>query len=689
MEENEPGRRSSATTWLQVLEQRTALHPERQGYCFTSDGENQEAGLTYAELDRQARTVAARLQALCLPGSRAILLYPPGLEFISGLFGCWYAGIIAVPAYPPRSAHHVGSLATLGAIAADSEPAVVLTAARSRSMIEAAQRAVPALTGVPTLATDSDSTETADSWRDPQVTGESVACLQYTSGSTATPKGVVLTHSNLLENSAVIRECFGHSAASQGVIWLPPYHDMGLIGGVLQPLFAGFPVTLMAPAAFLQRPIRWLHAITRFGGTTSGGPNFAYELCIKQTRPEDRAGLDLGTWDVAFNGAEPIDPRTIDRFVEAFAPCGFRREAFYPCYGLAESTLIVSGGEKSAAPVVQSICPEEMEKHRVVRPIADRPSKSFVGCGRARSAESIVIVDPATRRPCDAGRIGEIWTRSASVASGYWRNAKATAEVFNDRLDGSGEGPFLRTGDLGFLDGDELFVTGRLKDLIIIRGRNHYPHDIEQSVQESHSALRPASGAAFSVSEDAMERLVVVQEVERTQRDSDLDAVIATIRQAVAEKHDLAIFAVMLVKPGQIPKTSSGKIRRDACRTAYLKGQLEQLAFWKQAFEPAEDESPELDPETSEEASLSAEQLEDLITEKVAAAVGVPPGEIEPAEPFARYGLDSAGAVELAGTLSDLLGRELSGTLFYDYPSPHELALHLAGLPAPAPNVTH
>ncbi len=386
--------------------------------------------------------------------------------------------------------------------------------------------------------------------------------------------------------------------------------------------------------------------------------------------PEDRAALDLSTWDVAFNGAEPIEPRTIDRFVEAFAPCGFRREAFYPCYGLAESTLIVSGGEKKAAPVVQSICPEEMEKHRVVRPSADGPSKSFVGCGRAHSAGSIAIVDPATRQPCAAGRIGEIWTQSASVARGYWRNGEASAEAFNARLAGSADGAFLRTGDLGFLDGDELFVTGRLKDLIIIRGRNHYPHDIEQSVQESHAALRPASGAAFSVSDDAMERLVVVQEVERTQRDSDLDAVIATIRQAVAERHDLAIFAVMLVMPGQVPKTSSGKIRRDACRALYLDGQLEQLAFWKQAFEPAEDESPEVPSKASEETSLSAEQLEDLITEKVAAAVGVPAGEIEPTEPFARYGLDSAGAVELAGTLSDLLGRELSGTLFYDYPSP-------------------
>lgn len=674
-------------SWVQLLRDRASQCGDQRAYAFMSGDDSLESSLTYAQLDRQARAIARRLLDANAVGGRALLLYPPGLEFIAGLFGCWYAGITAVPAYPPRSAQHASSLATLDAIARDSEPAIVLTSGRQRSALESAAVSVSTFKTIPILSTDDLPGEFADLWREPQQAGNSLACLQYTSGSTGSPKGVMLTHENLLNNSQLIRDCFEHNSDSRGVIWLPPYHDMGLIGGVLQPLYVGFPVTLMAPAAFLQRPMRWLAAISQFRGTTSGGPNFAYELCLKQARPEELAGLDLSSWTVAFNGAEPIDPGTIDRFCEVFGPCGFRREAFYPCYGLAESTLIVTGGEKSGAPVVHSTKMACLETSATETAIAESSEKSFVGCGRARNGGSVDIIDPSTRAACAPGKVGEIWVRGTSVAQGYWRKPQETSETFAATRADNGDGPYLRTGDLGFLENGELFITGRLKDLIIIRGLNHYPQDIELTAQTSHPALRPAGGAAFSVSSRSAEQLVIVHEVERTSRNADPDTIITAIRQAVAERHDLQVAAVVLLTPGRLPKTSSGKTRRSACRAAYLSNTLEALAQWTLPVE-APVEVPVEASEKSHDgpAFLNAEAIENLIVEKVAAALKVSSDQIDPAEPFARYGLDSVGAVGLAGDLETALGRELPGTLFYDYPSARDLSRHLAGLPPVPPN---
>jgi acyl-CoA synthetase (AMP-forming)/AMP-acid ligase II/acyl carrier protein len=669
-------------SWVQLLRDRASQSGDQHAYAFMSGDDTLESSLTYGQLDRQARAIAQRLLDANAGGGRALLLYPPGLEFIAGLFGCWYAGVTAVPAYPPRSAQHAGSLATLDAIARDCEPAIVLTAARLRATLESAAASVSTLKSTTILSTDDLPEDAADSWHQPELAGKSLACLQYTSGSTGSPKGVMLTHENLLSNSQVIKECYEHSSSSRGVIWLPPYHDMGLIGGVLQPLYVGFPVTLMAPAAFLQRPMRWLAAISKFGGTTSGGPNFAYELCCKQARPEELAGLDLSSWTVAFNGAEPIDPGTIDRFCEAFGPYGFRRAAFYPCYGLAESTLIVTGGEKLNAPVVHSTNVASLEAATAQTAIVEGNEKSFVGCGHARNGGSIEIIDPSTRAACAPGKVGEIWVRSSSVAQGYWRKPQETSATFAATRADNGEGPFLRTGDLGFINGDELFITGRLKDLIIIRGLNHYPQDIELTAQTSHPALRPAGGAAFSVTAGPSEQLVIVHEVERTSRNADPDAIITAIRQAVASRHDLQVSAIVLLTPGRLPKTSSGKTRRSACRTAYLSGTLEPLAHWTLPIEIAEPAAPA--PQDGP-PPLDAEGIENLIVEKLAATLNVSTDEIDPAEPFARYGLDSVGAVGLAGDLENALRRELPGTLFYDYPSARDLSRHLAGLPPVTP----
>jgi acyl-CoA synthetase (AMP-forming)/AMP-acid ligase II/acyl carrier protein len=639
-----------------ALRKRAAAAADDVGYIFLVDGEVEELCFTYGQLDRRARAIAVMLREANATGGRALLAYPPGLEFIAALFGCWYAGVTAVPVYPPRSAQHAAAAATLAAIANDCRPLVVLTVCSLVPIVTDLK-----LPAVAVLATDPTDEPTAEEFQ--AVHSNTLACLQYTSGSTGEPKGVMLSHANLLNNSAIIQQCFGSTSQSRGVIWLPPYHDMGLIGGILQPLFAGFPVTFISPAAFLQRPARWLQAITRYGGTISGGPNFAYDLCVQRISDEDRRTLDLSTWKVAFNGAEPIDPGTLDRFVKAFGPYGFRREAFYPCYGLAEATLLVSGGEKSAVPILQKIKNSSQSKE-----------KTLVSCGRPRPAGSVLIVDPQLRTACADQSIGEIWVRSGGLPRGYWQKPGESQEIFQARLRDSQDSPFLRTGDLGFVHNDELFITGRLKELIIVRGINYYPQDIEQTVQSCHPALRPGYGAVFSMAADGPEQIVILQELERVARNSPADDIIEIIRQAVAEWHELQIGAILLLRPGQILKTSSGKIRRGACREAFLDGTLHLIARWDQPTELPISSQPA--PETTMPRSL--DQIEAFLALQMAKLLNVTADEINPDDTFARYGLDSSSAAVLAANLTTALGRDVPITLFYDYPSPRDIAGHLA-----------
>jgi acyl-CoA synthetase (AMP-forming)/AMP-acid ligase II len=378
--------------------------------------------------------------------------------------------------------------------------------------------------------------------------------VQYTSSSTASPKNVVLTHSNLLHNSAILQRTLGHSPESVGAIWLPPYHDMGLIGGLLQPLYCGFPVFLMSPLHFLQRPLRWLDMITRYRATTSAGPTFAYELCVRRTTAEQRATLDLRSWDAAVVGAEPINAATLERFAAAFAPCGFRPAVFRPSYGLAEATLMVTS--------------------RTGPHTLDDRAPALVSCGGPRPGQRVLVVAAESRVPCPSDVIGEIWVAGPSVARGYWNRPEETEAAFGGCLATTGEGPFLRTGDLGFVHEGELFVTGRLKDVIIIRGRNHFPDDIERTVARSHPSLSACGGAAFSVVADGEEQLVVLQEVDRHDRQPDSDGIADGIRCAVMESHDVRVVSVLLVRAGRLPRTTSGKIQRFACRDAYLAGTL-------------------------------------------------------------------------------------------------------------------
>jgi acyl carrier protein len=566
------------TTLIDLLRWRASHQSRRRAYTFQEDGEAGERSVNYGELDRQARIIAARLQALGVAGGeRALLFYPPGLEYVAAFLGCLYAGVIAVPAYPPRLNRPISRLRT---IMQDSKAIVALTTTHILSNLERRFAHAPEMKSLRWMATDDGNNPTGE-WHPPEIGGNTPAFLQYTSGSTGAPKGVIVTHGNLLHNLGMIYHGLGHTPNSQMVIWLPPYHDMGLIGGVLQPLYGGFPAALMSPVSFLQRPLGWLQTISRLRADSGGGPNFAFDLCSRKITPEEWATLDLSSWEVAFCGAEPIRRETLERFTATFAPCGFRREAFYPGYGLAEATLLVTGGSRTAPPVVLSVEGAALERDRVVATSSagDEGSRTLVGCGRALADQKVIVADPKSLTQCSSDRVGEIWVSGPSVAQGYWGRLEETEHAFGAYLAGTGEGPFLRTGDLGFLHQGELFVTGRLKDLIIIRGRNHYPQDIEHTAEQSHAALRPGGCAAFSVETDEGEQLVIIQELERRfVRSADVGEVVASIRRAVAKHHELRVHAVVLIRTGSIPKTSSGKIQRRATRAAYLGGTLTTVA---------------------------------------------------------------------------------------------------------------
>ncbi|MFL6196687.1 MAG: amino acid adenylation domain-containing protein, partial [Thermoanaerobaculia bacterium] len=682
MKEPTVGPEIGAATVAGLLHGRALERPEQVAFTFLADGEAESGRLTYGELDRRAAAIAAALAETVPAGERALLLYPPGLDFIAAFFGCLYAGVVAVPAYPPRPNDR--SQSRLRSIAKDATPRAALTtgailagAMEARGLLAVA----PELAGLRWIATDGLEAGSA-AFAGPEPDPESVAFLQYTSGSTAAPKGVMVTHANLLHNERMIGAAFRMEEESVVVGWLPLYHDMGLIGNVLQPIHAGGRCVLMPPVSFLQRPMRWLEAISRFRGTTSGGPNFAYELCLRKATPEALAGLDLSSWRVAFNGAEPVRASTLERFAAAFAPCGFRPEAFYPCYGLAEATLFVTGGLAGTPPRVTAV--EE--------------SRPVVSCGVSWMGQRVVVADPETGAERSAGEEGEVWIAGPSVARGYWNNLEATERDFNAFLT-TGEGPFLRTGDLGFFGDGELYVTGRLKDLIILRGRNLYPQDLELTAEQAHPDLRPGNGAAFPVDEGGEERLVIVHEVERRRRDG-FEEVAEAVRRAVAEEHEVQAQEVVLIRQGSLPKTSSGKVQRRLCRDLYLEGGLTVVGRSALArAEPAAEPALVLTrgmlaglPETERRPLLVA-----WLRERAAAVLGVPASALVSGQALTALGLDSLSAVELKGSveaeleiplpladllqgadlaeLADRLLAGLEGTGTADVPAPRALSL--------------
>ncbi|HEX8174593.1 MAG TPA: amino acid adenylation domain-containing protein, partial [Pyrinomonadaceae bacterium] len=665
---NHPHGDNGWSTFIDILRWRAESQPERPAYSFLTDGEMAEAQLTYGDLDRHARMVAARLQALGAEGERVLLLYPPGLEYISAFFGCLYAGAIAVPVYPPRMNRN---LLRLQAIAADAQAKAALTTSTVLSRIRPLLGQAVELESLEWLTTDG-LPGGEDDWREPSVNGDTIAFLQYTSGSTGIPKGVVLTHSNLLHNSRLLEHAFAYTSESRCVTWLPMYHDMGLIGGIIQPLYGGFACTLMSPISFLQRPARWLQAITRARGTISGAPNFAYDLCVRKISPDERAELDLSSWDVAFNGAEPIRYDTLERFAAAFESCGFRREAFHPCYGLAEATLIVTGSKTSALPVRKLAQATAIEQHRVVQTTeTDRDARTIMSCGGLLPEQKVLIVHPESLTRCAPEQVGEIWVQGASVAQGYWNRPQETEHTFHAVLHEADEGKYLRTGDLGFLDGGHLFVTGRLKDLIIIRGLNHYPQDIELTVERSHTALRPGGGAAFSVTENGEERLVIVHELSH-RRLPNLTEVFESIQRAIAEEHELQVYTILLIKPGSIPKTSSGKIQRHACRAAFLAGSMDAIGVWN-ANRSSESEA-QAQPSPSSTNAREPEAIADWLIAQLAKKVGLQASQIDANQPIISYGLDSLMAIEFMHGLESALDIRLPMASFFESQSISELA---------------
>jgi 8-amino-7-oxononanoate synthase len=648
------------------------VQPDAAAFYFLNDGEQDEVRLTYAELDRSSRAVAAMLTADGIAGERVLLLYPPGLDFICGFFGCLYAGATPVPAYPPRRNRN---MKRIQAISDDAAAKAALTTADVARRAESFLDHTPHLKQLRWLATDEIDLSAADQWRMPCIDDDTLAVLQYTSGSTGTPKGVMLSHGNLMHNVSIITYAFEPCRAGSGVTWLPTYHDMGLVGGVLKPLFYGRPMVHMSPMSFLTKPSRWLRAISRYRATIAGAPNFAYELCNDKVTEEECEGLDLSAWDMAFNGAEPIRPETLRRFTEKFAPYGFHPEAFYPCYGMAETTLIVTGGKKQNRPIIRAFDPEALGEHRAVAVGENSTGKrELVGCGQALPGEEVLIVDPESCTELPPGQVGEVWVSSPSMGRGYWNKPEETRTTFQAHLADSGAGPFLRTGDYGFLHEGELFVTGRLKDLIIIRGVNYYPQDIEASVEKASELLRPGGSAAFAADLEGRERLIVACEVERT-RKKDWRDVIDAIRRAVSGAHDLPPDGVVLVRAGSMPKTSSGKIQRHACRDGFLVGSLsivDQWYVWTEEARPAEARPAETAaPETlpgapspleAETAAASSDkqpspQVADLVLEHVRNIAKERAKNLDlDSDIITDLGLDSLERLQVANALEETFG---------------------------------
>ena len=622
-------------TLAELLVRRGAEQPAREALTFLGD-DGDAVELTYAELDARARAIAAVLADTCRAGDRALLLYPPGPEYIAGFFGCLYAGVIAVPAYPPLDARQA---ARLTGIAADATPAAVLTAAAFLDLARDLLEPVLRQAGVPARWIATDTVAGVDDESRVRHNAERIAFLQYTSGSTGQPKGVVVTHANLLHNSAFIHDRFGHTASSRGVIWLPPYHDMGLIGGILQPVYAGFPVTLMSPLNFLREPLRWLRAVSDYGATTSGGPNFAYDLAVRKTTPDQREALDLSRWTVAFTGAEQVRPATLDAFAEAFAAAGFRRRAYFPCYGLAEATLMVTGVRFDTDPEVTGFDADALATGRALPAAEDGAERLLVSCGTPPAGGAVAIIDQRSGSPAREGTIGEISVSGPSVAAGYWGGGDAEAFA----------GDRVRTGDLGFLHAGALYVTGRRKDLIIVRGRNVAPDDVELTAAGAHPALRPGCGAAIAVEMDGEmdgeEQLAVVHEVQGP-KPLPLADVAGAVRTSVLAEHGVAVSRIVLLGKGGLPKTSSGKVRRSECRRALAAGELPVL--FDDGVRP-DGVSAEPGSDSTAAAVTSSDALIlDLLRQTAADVLGVAAEELDPDAPLAVFGLESVKAAELA-----------------------------------------
>ena len=652
----------SVSSFVQLLRERAEGMPEARAYTFLTGGE-ETATLTFAQLERRARAVASRLQQLKAKGERALLLYPPGLDYVAAFYGCLMAGAVAVPAYPPRMNRNMQRLES---ILEDASPRAVLTTETVYRQLSRRFDESPHLKRLGWVVTDEVADEEAEAWTDPNAGPDTLAFLQYTSASTSRPKGVMVSHRNILHNQVLMKEAVQHDSDVVSVSWLPLFHDMGLISVVLASLYSGFPCHLMSPVDFLKRPRVWLEAITRYNATFSGSPDFGFQLCVDRISPREREGLDLSNWRVAYNGSEPIRAETLENFVKAFAPYGFRREAMFSCYGLAEYTLFASGRFFRGA---RTFSRASLEGHRP-RTAETGQLAHLVSCGTPLLDSRAVIADPRTRRRRAEGEIGEIWLASPSVACGYWNKPELSESVFRARLQ-DGDGPFMRTGDLGFVHVDELFVTGRLKDLIIIRGRNIIPQDIEQTVERSDPAIRPAFVAAVSVDAEGAERLVVIAEVRREVRNStDNEALMERIRASVTAEYMVDVSAVVLLRPNTLPKTSSGKTQRARLRREFIEGTLDVLAEWRD--EAVFGRGGKTAPAAQ---GWGPERVEGWLAERIAAHAKLKPERINRDRALHYYSIDSMTAAALVCEIEETFGLSVDlDNLFEDEPTVRQFA---------------
>jgi acyl-CoA synthetase (AMP-forming)/AMP-acid ligase II/acyl carrier protein len=678
----------------ELVRSRAAQHPQRVAFTFESDSGERES-FTFGQLDERAQSLAAWLSRQVPPGDRVLLVYPPGLEFIAAFLGCVYAGVLPVPATYPKPRR---PSPRLDSIAADCKPSLVLTHSSTLAGLCLEQQS-PAISSLTWELTDQIPTGLASDFTPVPLGGKDLAFLQYTSGSTSEPRGVRVSHRNILHNLEAIRACFGlkrqvTDPLQQGVFWLPAYHDMGLIGAILTPLYVGGTSHLIAPTTFLRSPLRWLDLISEHRAAFSGAPNFGYELAVRRSTPAERDSLDLRNWRVAFCGAEPVNPDTLDEFATAFAGAGFRPSAFLPCYGLAESTLLVSGGQHPAGPRVVHLDRAALGNHRVVT--ADHrngQTRSLVSCGPACRGIHVEIVEEIRKTLCASDQIGEIWVRGDSIADGYWNRESTNEDIFAASLgiaesEGSVAERYLRTGDLGFCHEGELFVTGRLKDVIIVRGRNHYPQDLERTAQAAHEAVD--QGAAFSVDIAGTEQLVLVHQWRRECRQADWDEVLQAIRTAVVEEHEIDPHAIVLIRPASLPITSSGKVQRQRCREMYLAGQLSVTTQWTNSCQDSVvdfdadgaaglpvpeflSRLPELTPQQFRQ------EMETWLVCWLARRANLQPHLVGKDTPLTQLAIDSLTAVEISQEIDNLLGLQSPPMAMWSCATPGELAEYLTG----------
>ncbi|MGH3239876.1 MAG: fatty acyl-AMP ligase [Spirillospora sp.] len=578
--------------FVSLVRANVQLHGDDRSFTFITEergGKYKENVLGFAELDRRARALACRLQARGLRDRAVLLLYPEGLEFLTAFLGCLYARVVAVPA--PLPDLDTGRYGRTHRIIEDADIALILTDTAHRDTFASwLPKTVDTLdTEAPDdTDPDADADTGPTDWTPPEFGPDTLAFLQYTSGSTSEPKGVMITHGNLLCNGEEIGRRIEGTSGTVGVGWVPHYHDMGLVGQVLQPLYLGCRYVFTSPVTFIKRPVLWLELITRYRGTVTVAPNFGYELLLRRVKDSQLDGLDLASLRVVKNGAEPVRAVTLERMTERFAPVGFRPSMWMPCYGMAETTLLITAAPRGGGAVVRDFDAEALTLGKAVpaspEGSGDDARRRLVSCGRPVTLD-VAVVDPDTRARLPEGRVGEIWVRGGSVAQGYWENADATRETFG-ALTSGGEGPYLRTGDLGFRTGGDLYVTGRIKDLIIVNGRNIHAHDIEEAAREAHPAA--LANAAFVLDDDsddgsddgtAREHVVIVQEIStRAAAGTPLDELASLIKTAVARAFELPALSVVLSGRGTVLRTTSGKIRRRQTRDAFLSGRIGGLA---------------------------------------------------------------------------------------------------------------